>query len=554
MPSALTYPGVYIEEVPSGVRTITGVATSIAAFVGRARRGEINKPVLISNFGDFERQFGGLWTDSTMSYAVRDFFRNGGGLAIIVRGYSPPPAPPAPPPGPPPPGPAASASGASQVQIDSHLTVEASSPGAWGDQLRVRIVTAATEIAPGDDSLFNLVVALVKNDAAGKVLEVNELEVIRNVSLMDGHTRRVDNVLKAESKLVRATGFTAVTGAAVRPPESAAPTSANPLWGSNTGNATSVGISAKGADGPALNQLALTGGSNQANSTGLFALDKADIFNLLCIPPHSRGGDIENDLIEEAIAYCTKRRAMLLIDSPAGWKDRATAVTAVNAATGIGSASRNAALFFPRLRAPDPLRENQIDDFASCGAVAGVIARTDVERGVWKAPAGLAATLVGAPDLSVRLTDDDIGQLNPLGVNCLRPMADVGRVIWGSRTREGSDRLASEWKYLPVRRLTLFIEESLYRGTQFVVFEPNDEPLWASIRLNVGAFMHSLFRQGAFQGKTPREAYEVKCDSETTTQDDINRGVVNIVVRFAPLKPAEFVVIKIQQLAGQVQV
>jgi uncharacterized protein len=133
-------------------------------------------------------------------------------------------------------------------------------------------------------------------------------------------------------------------------------------------------------------------------------------------------------------------------------------------------------------------------------------------------------------------------------------MPGTGRVVWGSRTREGADRLASEWKYLPVRRLTLFIEESLYRGTQWVVFEPNDEPLWASIRLNIGAFMHSLFRQAAFQGKTAREAYEVKCDSETTTQNDIDRGIVNIVVRFAPLKPAEFVVIKIQQLAGQVQV
>ena len=327
---------------------------------------------------------------------------------------------------------------------------------------------------------------------------------------------------------------------------------------SNTGNTTSAGVAdaGKGSDGAPLNQTVLTGGTAQSESKGLYALNKADLFNLLCIPPHSRGGDIENQLIEDAIAYCTKRRAILLIDSPNGWKTDEIDKVAdhVRQAEGIGSASKNAAIFFPRLRAPDPLRENQIDDFAPCGAVAGVIARTDVERGIWKAPAGLAATLVGAPDLSVRLTDDDIGQLNPLGVNCLRAMPDVGRVIWGSRTREGSDRLASEWKYLPVRRLTLFIEESLYRGTQWVVFEPNDEPLWAAVRLNVGAFMHSLFRQGAFQGKTPREAYEVKCDAETTTQDDINRGVVNIVVRFAPLKPAEFVVIKIQQLAGQVQV
>src|SRR5262249_43548346 len=239
---------------------------------------------------------------------------------------------------------------------------------------------------------------------------------------------------------------------------------------------------------------------------------------------------------------------------PSGWTTRALAVTGVNATPStIGSASTNGAIFFPRIRRPDPLRPNQTDDFAPCGAVAGGMARTGVERGGGKAPAGLDGTLVGAPDLSVRLSDADVGQLNPLGINCLRPMPDVGRVVWGSRTRVGSDRLASEWKYIPVRRLTLFIEESLYRGTQWVVFEPNDEPLWAAIRLTVGAFTASLFRQGAFQGRTAREAYEVKCDSETTTQDDINRGVVNILVRFAPLKPAEFVVIQIQQMAGQVQ-
>jgi phage tail sheath protein FI len=145
------------------------------------------------------------------------------------------------------------------------------------------------------------------------------------------------------------------------------------------------------------------------------------------------------------------------------------------------------------------------------------------------------------------------GLLIRWGINGLRAWPGAGRVVWGGRTWEVNDRLASEWKYVPVRRTALFLEESLFRGTQWVVFEPNDEPLWAQIRLNLGAFMQSLFRQGAFQGKTPREAYFVKCDSETTTQDDINRGVVNILVGFAPLKPAEFVVIQIQQMAGQIE-
>jgi phage tail sheath protein FI len=171
---------------------------------------------------------------------------------------------------------------------------------------------------------------------------------------------------------------------------------------------------------------------------------------------------------------------------------------------------------------------------------------------VWKAPAGIDATLRGVVELEVKLTDRENGLLNPTGVNCLRAFPEIGRVVWGARTLRGADSLASEWKYVPVRRLALFIEESLFRGTKWVVFEPNDEPLWAQIRLNVGAFMQNLFRQGAFQGTSPRDAYFVKCDRETTTQNDINLGVVNIVVGFAPLKPAEFVVIKLQQMAGQI--
>ena len=209
---------------------------------------------------------------------------------------------------------------------------------------------------------------------------------------------------------------------------------------------------------------------------------------------------------------------------------------------------------FPRVKQADPLRENQVETFVPCGAIAGVMARTDATRGVWKAPAGTRCDADGVRGLHVKLTDAENGMLNPLGVNCLRAFPVHGRVVWGARTLRGADPAGDEYKYIPVRRLALFLEESLYRGTQWVVFEPNDEPLWAQIRLNIGAFMQNLFRQGAFQGRTPRDAYFVKCDSETTTQNDINLGIVNIVVGFAPLKPAEFVIIKIQQMAGQIQV
>jgi phage tail sheath protein FI len=246
---------------------------------------------------------------------------------------------------------------------------------------------------------------------------------------------------------------------------------------------------------------------------------------------------------------------MLIVDPPSSWDSKDDALTEFTKASDSypGIPSKNAALFFPHLRQPNPLRDNRMENFAPCGAVAGVFARTDTNRGVWKAPAGTEATLVGVPSLSVPLTDPENGELNKVGINCLRSFPIVGRVVWGSRTLRGADQLADEWKYVPVRRTALFIEESLYRGTQWVVFEPNDEPLWAQIRLNVGAFMQGLFRQGAFQGRTPREAYFVKCDKETTTQDDRNKGIVNILVGFAPLKPAEFVVIKIQQIAGEIE-
>lgn len=242
---------------------------------------------------------------------------------------------------------------------------------------------------------------------------------------------------------------------------------------------------------------------------------------------------------------------MLIVDPRTDWANPDDVVDdSQNAVSGLfGLRDENSVLYYPLVKMADPLQENRLAEFVPCGVIAGVFARTDSQRGVWKAPAGQEATLVGVRALSYKMTDGENGKINPLGINALRTFPVAGNVVWGARTLEGADALASEWKYVPVRRLALYIEESLYRGTQWVVFEPNDEPLWSQIRLNLGAFMQDLFRQGAFQGISPREAYFVKCDKETTTQSDIDRGIVNILVGFAPLKPAEFVVLKIQQIA-----
>jgi uncharacterized protein len=503
MPVQLSYPGVYIQEIPSGSRAITGAATAIAAFVGRASRGAVDIPVPIGSYPEFERVFGGLWRESGLGYAVRDYYLNGGSNALVVR----------------------LAGGATDATLDvDGLSIRASGPGTWGNALEVEVThptgTDADEVAAAQgvepDDLFHLTVR------EGPETSARLSEDFFNVTVVEG-PRRVDPVLAA-SQLV---GINQPLPAA-RPAE----------------GTYEVAAAAEGDDGQPLTADDYDGPDFADDKKGLYAL--TDLFTLLCLPPSSPAGDLPDALWTTALGLCQQRRAFLLVD-PRG-TDTPTTIKPWLATLGItGEMARNAAVYFPRLRRSDPLRDGAIGEFVPSGAVAGVMARTDTARGVWKAPAGVDAGLVGASGLAVTLTDAENGRLSPAGINCLRTFRDVGDVVWGARTLRGADVLADEYKYVPVRRLALFLEESLYRGTQWVVFEPNDEPLWAQIRTSVGAFMQDLFRKGAFQGRTPGEAYFVLCDAETTTQYDIDRGIVNIFVGFAPLKPAEFVVLNIQQ-------
>jgi hypothetical protein len=508
-----------------------------------------------------------------MSYAVRDFFLNGGGQAIVVRLYH-------------------GTGGTAKIEVGG-LKLQATSPGKWGEWLRASVkevtdpeVKARLGLDPGD-ALFNL---MVRDTRPGGLTEQ-----LRSLTVKKDSMRRVDKVLEAESQLVRwegdwpanqpavAEGTDNVTTLEQDDDVTTLADESGPLKKAQKALLAAKAAGKTGADLVPLQKAvndALEGIKNaleawgaadspplvdndflgaEKDKTGLFALAKTDLFNLLCIPPDTRDGNTSSVVYQVAMDYCVRRRALLVVDPPAAWskvKEEAVAkaISGLDALGLTGVASRNAALYFPRVMEADLLSEGRLDTFVPCGAVAGVMARTDVQRGVWKAPAGVDAALNGVQALEVNLNDMENGQLNQLGVNCLRSFpGGIGRVVWGARTLRGSDQLADEYKYVPVRRFALFIEESLFRGTKWVVFEPNDEPLWAQIRMNVGAFMQGLFRQGAFQGKSPREAYLVKCDKETTTQNDINLGIVNIVVGFAPLKPAEFVIIKIQQLAGQIE-
>lgn len=528
MPIIPTYPGVYIEELPSGVRTIVGVSTSVTAFIGRARRGPVNEAVTIHSFTDYERKLGELWEESSMGYAVYHYFLNGGKDAVIVRTFA-----------------ENGDDTLATIELEDGggaqaILLEAASPGSWGSNLLAR-VDYDTKDDP-TDVLFNL---KIKDNSTGLV------ETHRNLSSVEEDARFVTKVLKDESNLIRVQLFTDRPAETPDPDAGATEFEDNPDIPALSNAVAAITVT----DGVPLSDNEIMG-SGVAPKSGLHVLDMVDTINLLCIPPYDSAtsdnvlnGDVSDQVRAAALAYAKGRRAMFLVDSPSSWNDKDDPDAD---ALGI-SPDANAALYFPRIKAPDSLQEGRLGTFVPSGAIAGLIARTDAQRGVWKAPAGIEASLSGVPDLAVNLTDAENGELNPKGINCLRIFKGVGRVAWGARTMRGSDILADQWKYLPVRRLALYLEESLYRGSQWVVFEPNDEPLWAQIRLNFGAFMHNLFRQGAFQGTSPKEAYLVKCDSETTTQNDINQGIVNIVVGFAPLKPAEFVIIKIQQLAGQVE-
>ncbi|MFI6250939.1 phage tail sheath family protein [Streptomyces sp. NPDC051016] len=607
-----TYPGVYVEELPSSTRTVSAVTTSVTAFVGHTRRGPLNEPVRVTGFTDFERRFGGLSAQSPLSYAVHQFFGNGGTVAVIVRV-------------------ARSGSGkAARVVLESTeghsesrvLEVHAKEPGVWGNGLRV----AVDYDTPDCEKTFNLRVHDARGDAH---------ESFTGLSMDTGSGSYAPTVVNAGSRLIRVEavgeGRPDPSGTVSKPfgrelPDLAvdltvkigdverefklydpdcdgeAPSTVAELAlllerrlralpdapgkhafagvevtafgrriqvvaGSTDPEdvvrflgqcANDLGLEASvnppvfpledGEDGEAPGPRDLIG--SEAGKTGIQALRRIPDVNLLALPELASYEKTEDALtvVSAAQRLCEERRIFLLVDAPATWVSVDSARAGIAAFDAVRG--NHAGLYFPHLQLTDPLT-GRLRAFPPSGAIAGVIARTDSERGVWKAPAGTDAQLVGVHALTVDLTDRETGLLNPLGVNCLRTFPVTGPLVWGARTLEGSDALDSDWKYVPVRRLALHVEESLQRGLQWVVFEPNDESLWQQIRLAASSYLHTLFRQGAFQGSTPREAYFVKCDSETTTAEDVAAGVVNVLVGIAPVRPAEFVVVRIQQTSGQ---
>lgn len=534
MPVLTTYPGLYVEEIPSGVHNIAPVATANTAFVDFFSRGPMNTATQITSFTQFHSLFGGLDSRSAASYGIMQYYQNGGQTAWVVRVAAGSPAP-------------AQVTLQSGSPVAPTLRVDAANPGLWGENLQFG-VDSNTRPA----GLFNLTIREL--DSITNPGRVVNSEIYRNLSMNVNDPNYVVGVVNNASALVQLTDL----GLGEIPSS----TGADVTSAAVVGNPTSPSFQAVS---DALHP-ANDGSAPDANAlnAGVGALDRIEpfIFNILCLPAAvnlmtGAAPDVAKiaSVYANAAQFCDTKRAFLIVDIPSS----ITAVTGGNNAMTDWVASlelngldpdANSAIYFPRLQIADPLNQGRLLNVAASGTLAGVYASTDVSRGVWKSPAGIDAGLSGA-SLAVVMNDADNGILNPLGINGLRNFPIYGNVCWGARTMQGADQIGSQWAYIAVRRTALFIEESLVEGLKWVVFEPNADPLWAQIRLNVTSFMQNLFLQGAFQGTSPASAYLVKCDSETTTQTDINSGIVNILVGFAPLKPAEFVIIQIEQLAGQ---
>jgi uncharacterized protein len=549
MPVSPTYPGIYIEEIQSSTHTITAAPTNIAVFIGYSHpfksqtlvfdpaTRQVDLPAMLFgeavqlfSFSDYERNFGGFFSNPLFSpdptlvpndyfgslpLAVYQFFLNGGTQCYVVG-------------------------------LQAKLNGSPLTPGtavAGGITFTARELTDPTQpmvitITPRGSDLTSppsppgpdlADITITYGSGAGAVVETYRKVVLSNIE------GTIGTAASPISSLVTVSP-TGTTYPAYYP-------AGGPYTVGNTVPTSSPM--------PTL--------SIAADFTAVFqedtSLDKVPIFNLMVLP-----GVTSNNVLSEALSFCETKRAFLIIDPPepdgaqqdANWIGNY--VGSGDAYGNVAPLAPNAAIYFPYMTSNDPQTGDPIT-LPPAATVAGIYATTDLNRGVWKAPAGLETTIIGITGVvpTGQMSDMRQGTLNQIAINCLRSFPGTGTVVFGARTSVAANTAQQQWKYVPVRRMALFLEQTLYSNLGWVIFEPNDTPLWTAIVSSIQAFMLGLFRQGAFQGSTPSDAFQVKCDSQTTTQADIDNGIVNIIVAFAPLQPAEFVVIQISQLAGQTQ-
>jgi phage tail sheath protein FI len=522
-----SYPGVYIQELPSLVHTITPAPTSVAVFVGYThpfRTTKFGTAVQLFSFADYQASFGGffssVWQPDYVGHAVYQFFLNGGQTCYVVGlqatlyyVYS-----------------------GSPPELNGQGSVVPASVDAGGITF-----TALQPVGPAGTGGIAMQVAI------SNLKETSSADDTADLVVSYGTTVETYRKVQLGSLDAALAGSRLVTVTMSSPPATAFPATGSPF---------SLGY-------PSDDEPPAEGGTviNPLDFAPVFAdyasLDKVPVFNLLATP-----GITDPGVTSEAVAYCERKRAFYLMDTPspqtAGW-DVNTVVGDLSVATALSPeppVSINAAVYYPWLATTDPVTGVPSVSPPS-GFVAGIYGQVDTARGVWQSPAGIQTSLLSTTGVVPAgvMTDPQQGILNQNAINCLRQFPGVGTVVFGARTTAGADANTAQqqWKYVAVRRMALFIEQSLYANLTWAVFEPNAQPLWTALTQEITAFMLSLFRQGAFAGNTPSQAFVVQCDATTTTAQDVANGVVNVLVGFAPLVPAEFVVVQIAQLAGQAQ-
>ena len=539
MPITPTYPGIYIDELLSNAHTITAAPTSVTVFVGythpyKTAPATFGQAVQIFSFPDYQRMFGGLysvdWLADDVGQAVNEFFLNGGSTAYVV---------------------------GLQASFNDLVTKTASAIGAPTLTVPGAAVNTGIEftgLEPVDGSK-NLTVSITNLRASVSGSGVNDLADL--VVTYGTRTETYRRVTLNPSPAPADAGNTLEK----RLGTAAAPVSA--LVTVSVPSGDSYPTAWPFALAPTPLTMTMPTDPFTTYSPGDFAatfqpdspLDKVQIFNLLLTP-----GVWDLPVVSEALAFAERKLAFMIMDPPAD----AGADYSSSPLPLIGDImsdavpgrtipkSQNGALYFPYLRSQDPQTGAPVT-IPPSGYVAGIFSAEDNRRGVWKAPAGLETIVNDTAGVvpSGVMTDQRQGTLNPIGVNCLRGFPGIGTVVWGARTSVAANPAYQQYRYVPVRRMALFLEQSLYSSLGWVVFEPNDTPLWVSIRTTINDFMLGLFNQGAFAGSTPSKAFQVLCDATTTTPDDQANGIVNILVSFAPLIPAEFVVLQIAQQTGQ---
>jgi hypothetical protein len=537
MPEYLS-PGVYIEEI-AGPRAIEGVSTSTAAFLGRTERGP-ETPVLVGSWLEYQRWFGGYnippqpagslggqAAPSYLPYAVQGFFDNGGQRLYIARVIS-------------------SDAVAAQNTLGD-LNLIAIGRGSWGNRLVAQILPAsqagggrfALAIGYFADVLPNLAgvtnITQMKREP-GKPPPPDVVEFYDNLVITSGASNGVVSTVNTASHLVRV-WFSKANPAAFD--------TANPPPLTELGKGTAGAATTAGQPKP-IDRDAYEGTTKELSSdpnlrdllgygTGMAALDAIKGISLLAIPDQALLNDQDPTLTDLIVNHCEEQKDRFGILSV--WQQVADAsklVTPRDSAWG--------AFYFPWIQIYDPVSNGPIIA-PPTGHIAGLIARTDIERGVHKAPANEVVNDARNLQFPVPTSVQDV--LNPKGINCIRDFRPDGRGIrlWGARTMSTDP----EWKYINVRRLFIFIEQSILRGTQWVVFEPNDYSLWAQVKRTITGFLTTVWRSGALMGLTQDEAFFVKCDRTTMTQDDIDNGRLICYIGIAPVKPAEFVIFRIQQ-------